>query len=681
MSLAELLAEKGIASAVVVDDVFDVVPTAADIGVANDAWTIFNDDLSPEHRERIMAEYPRAAAAQFDELIEDNAYVGALWRLRAELGDVARLLFQGYVQDQAADQRYVDLVVDKLNVLGVVCQTAGRDFDAPAQAVDLIVIDLFFDKSQDDAAFEQSKRRLRDSIAKRKNNPPLVILMSRSPRLIAKRDEFRDEVGLLDSAFRIIQKADLDGTDKFEIQLERLADNAEDSKTLAVFFNALEQGMSEATSRTLTLFRKLSLADVGQIQQLLLNAEGEPAGSYLVDVFDRVLQHEIEREASIIDAAIPLNAFSAAQHPAPYVDGSPDLQEIVARQLSQNRERLRLPGAQDAQVTFGDILMASPNMNSVRLRATMPMDIAAATAMLVLTPACDLQRDGAPRILLLVGTVQPLGASTWAYGDDARTAAIQLGPNLRWIKWNLKHIDTVSRDQLAKAFGDQDIVVAARLREAHALELQQRLLSGLGRVGLVAPMPATFSVDVELYYAGLDGVPVRLEVPALASGAVCFVGRDEDKSPILRLVMTDPACDGVVDALAALREDQVSEQARKALAHIKSSPDLRRTLTKGLNLKSAKSDGWYHIPSETGATEGVPKMGLLAWNYSFPNTALVKGDLNKAGVIILVKDRPLEGSPGLEDVIRTGLVVAAQHDEPAGDEDQVEDEPGPEPRK
>lgn len=668
MSLTELLAAKGIASAIVVDDVFDAVPTSADIGPTNEAWPNFNDDLTAEHRDQIRAAYPRSADIPFDELIEDDAYVAALWALRDELGAVAEPLFHEYVSDQASDQRFVDLAVGKLTELGLACQTSGRNFGEAAQAADLIVIDLFFNKSQDDSALDESKGRLRQALATRGNNPPLVILMSRSPRLFAKRDEFRDEVGLLDSAFRIIQKSDLETNDKFEIQLERLADNIDDSKKLARFFNALEQGMTAATDRTLKLFRKLSLADVGQIQQLLLNAEGEPAGSYLVDVFDRVLQHEIERETSIINAAIPLNAFSAANYPAPYVSGSPDLQELVARLLAQNNERLRLPGAQDARVTFGDVIMTAQTADSARLRATVPVDIEANTAMLVLTPACDLQRDGAPRILLLVGKVEEIGASSWTYGEDARTAAVRLGAELRWIKWNLKHIDTVSHTQLAKAFEDGDLVVSARLREAHALELQQRLLSGLGRVGLVAPMPATFPVDAEIYYAGTDGVPVRLEVPALAEGAVCFVGRDDKRAPVVRLMLTEPTCDGVTEALAALPDNQVAESARKALAHIKSSPDLRRMLTKGLNLKGARADAWIHIPSETGAAEGVPKMGLLAWNYAFPaTTALGKGDLNKAGVIILIKDRQQPGAPGLEDVIRTGLVTA-EHDAAAGEE-------------
>jgi hypothetical protein len=42
-------------------------------------------------------------------------------------------------------------------------------------------------------------------------------------------------------------------------------------------------------------------------------------------------------------------------------------------------------------------------------------------------------------------------------------------------------------------------------------------------------MPATFPVDVEIYYPSTDAVPTRLDVLALADGAVCFVGRTDNR--------------------------------------------------------------------------------------------------------------------------------------------------------
>ena len=656
MTLAELLAERGIRTALIVDDVYDAVPKAADIDPGSETWPTFNDDLTRDQRSQITQVYPPAGTARFDELIADDDYIAALWRLRDVLGNTAAPLFETYAADQLADERYVRLAHDRLDRLGLTVNTAGRDFDEAVREVDLVLIDLFFGKAQDPVSLDDSKLRLRKALLPRAANPPLIILMSRSPRLEAKRNEFRDEVGLLDSGFRILKKSDLEDTDRLELQLERLAENSADSRNLARLLHALEAGVTQAAARTLRLMRKLRLSDIGQIQTLLLNAEGQPAGSYLVDVFDRVLQHEIEREVGIIDAARALNGFSAAKHPPPYVAGSADLQELVQRLLTQNENRLRLPGSVDARVTFGDLLRMPPEADAERLQRAILVDLTPDNVLLVLTPACDLQRGSVPRILLLVGTIKPLAVKDWSYGDDARTPAIRIDDDVRWVKWNLKHIDTVSHEQLERAFGVGDVRVVGRLRESHALELQQRLLAGLGRVGQMAALPGTFPVDLDALYPRADGRLHDLEVGALADGAVCFVGRDDRGAPMLRLVTTEISCDGVLDALAGLDEREVAESARPALRHVRTSPDLRRMMARGLDLKGVNDQGWKEIASETGAACGVPKMGLLAWNYGIPDEPLNRGHLSKAGVVFVIRDAGRADIPGLGAAIRSGLI-------------------------
>lgn len=656
MSLNELLAEKNIKRVLIVDDVCDAVPTANDIDPGNDAWPTFSDDLNAEHQVKINNVYPAAANKRFDECVTDDEYIAAVWSLRNDLGDICEPIFATYVADQKSDQQYIDKAVEKLQGLGLECETCGREFLQTAKSADLILIDLFFSKTQDDSALNESKNKLKLVIEERRDNPPLVILMSRSQRLETKRDEFRDHVGLLDSAFRIIKKSDLENTDRLERLLERLAENAIDSRKLASFFCSIEKGMQKATERTLELLRKLSLSDVGQIQQLLLSAEGEPTGSYLVDVFDRVLQHEIERDAGIIDAAIKLNQFSTTSHPPPYVAGSPELQELVERTLTQNSERLRLHGSLEGAVTFGDILKISENADIMRLKSVLLVDLSPEKVLLVLTPACDLQRCGVPRILLLVGAIKPLNVKDWSYGNDARTSAIRINNKLCWIKWDLKHIDTVSHDQLNQVLDSNDLFIMARLREAHTLELQQRVLSGLGRVGTIATLPATFPVDVEIYYANIKNEPSRLDVPALEEGAVCFVGRDNKGASVLKLVMTEHSCDSVIDAYKAINGDHVATQAKKAFTHVCTSDDLRQLLTIGIDLKGAKDNGWSHIPSFTGQNMNVAKMGLLAWNFQGSNNELSKADLTKAGIIILVKDRENAETPGFDSVVRSGLI-------------------------
>ena len=81
-------------------------------------------------------------------------------------------------------------------------------------------------------------------------------------------------------------------------------------------------------------------------------------------------------------------------------------------------------------------------------------------------------------------------------------------------------------------------------------------------------------------------------------------------------------------------------------------------LIAGISLKGVSDSAWKQIDSETGKDKNIPKMGLLAWNYAFPNEPLAKGDLNKAGIILLVRDVEAKGVPGLGDAIRSGLLQA-----------------------
>jgi len=180
-------------------------------------------------------------------------------------------------------------------------------------------------------------------------------------------------------------------------------------------------------------------------------------------------------------------------------------------------------------------------------------------------------------------------------------------------------------------------------------------LAGLGRVGQVPALPGTFPVELQVFYPGLDGRLQNLDVDALSEGAVCFVGRDEN-GPALRLVISEASCDGVLAAFANLDENLVAMQARPAFGHVKSSSDLRRLMTQGFDLKGVNADQWKLLASETGAPIGVPKMGLLSWNYPRIEAPLQGGNLSKAGVIFLIRDASRPDVPGLDDAIRSGLM-------------------------
>jgi hypothetical protein len=342
--------------------------------------------------------------------------------------------------------------------------------------------------------------------------------------------------------------------------------------------------------------------------------------------------------------------------------------------LTQNPERLRLRGSIYSPVTFGDLIRLPAGYAAERAAAVeawkeqkepneedrpvaAPLDIAPSDVLLVLTPICDLLRDAdqrAPRILFLVGTPALMGRADWLYGIENRTVAITIDGVMSWIKWNLKHVDTLAWAQLDRAIADGRLEIFARLRESHALELQQRVLSGLGRVGLVAPMPATFPVNLEAFYCGADHVPVPLPVEELQNSAVCWVGRDQQGKQVSRLVMTESACDSLFAALNDLDDEAVAGIARAPLQKARASNELRRKLESGFDLNSVGDNRWTAVSIDS---KGQPTpIALIAWNYD-PTKEIARSDRPKAGVLLLIRDAQNEGSPGFVDLQRGGLVL------------------------
>jgi len=648
--VAALLVQSSVRRALIVDDAFDKVPMAMDLAIDADEWTHFFEDLQDGDVAILRELYPKYDEFRGDELQRDDAFVEALWRgsgrLRSELLDP---LLARYRSASQTDLAHLDALQRSLEGLGLACDTAGRSFAVASAQADLVIIDLFLGSGQRPDDMEIAISGLAEVIRSRLARPPIVVLMSRSSRLEDKREEFRDRCGLFASAFRIISKADLADQRKLGQLLTRLAAHFGDSLRLANFVDAWRRGLDGARDRTSALIRRLELSDHAQIHQLLLSAEGEPTGSYLVDVFDAVLRHEIERDSSIIDGAIALNALTADVYPPPYLAGSRDLQDLVQRSLFQNRERLRLQGAEGSPVAFGDLLMrkpagAGPVANELAAQAPLQQGIEADQVLLTVTPACDLQRkgQGAKNIMFLAGRLRPLRPTDWQYKDDPiRTPVIELLDGTRhWINWDLKHVVSMSPADISRLFDDPSgLVIVARARESHALELQQKLLSSLGRVGLTAPMPATFLMKVELHVPGTDRKLVRVQTPALAEDGVCFVGRPGDKD--MRLVLTEDQCEGISDAIACLDIEQIHPNARTAFTYLRESSDLLVALERGITLPTPQQNNFKDIPSPTGATLGsnIRTIGLIVRNRSMEEASLGNAEVPKAGIVLATWDR------------------------------------------
>lgn len=640
MSLNELLFERNLTTALIVDDGYDEVPKAQDLVKQGAAWDNFFADLGEDDKVLIVDAFPKYEETDGADLKASDEFVATVWGLRAKLRlELSQPLFEEYDQATKTDKAFLSKLEAALRAVGIDPIPTGRNISPESgKTVSIIFADLFLGSAQNDSDLEASLSRLKELLTGREASPPLVILMSSSPRLAEKKTYFRDKAHLLGAMFRVLGKEDLINETRFDQVLRRLALHHEDALRLASFLHCWDVGLNDAKSRFLTTIRRLDLADYAQVQRLLLNFEGQPLGSYVLDVFDRMLQHEIEADSATIKAAKELNEIQPNSYPLPYIAGSPDLQQLVYQTIYQNSNRLQVPSTESgAPVSFGDILVKRTSLQAPEADAEASLD---PDVLVVLTPACDLARDFR-QALMISGKLEPLLPKAWTYKSAGTKTPIIVLPDERrmWIRWDLKDIQTVKRDELnAWLANDSTHQILIRLRETHAIELQQKLLADLGRVGLIAQMPASFAVSVEAFTIDTDAKLRSLALPILQlEGGVCYMGRDKDGKSTSRLGLSEAAVDELTVAIAGIDKETIHQRCRDTLCRLKSGstfstslpvPDFDFTIKKGFT----------KLTCDTKDAEGKTVqqvVGLIARNVS-ENIDSLNGDEQKNGAIVLV---------------------------------------------
>ena len=666
MTLQTLLLDRGLDTAIIVDDGYDSVPLAQDMAIYEDAWSNFFADIG-EDRQTLVEVYPDFEKTTGPNLQRSDEFVATVWgakdRIRPELWSS---LFGAYDQTKSSDRTFLTNLENALQALGVKSIASGRTIPPGGKDAKIIFADLFMGMAQEASNIELAIERLRQLLKDRDEDPPIVVLMSRSPLLEDKKSDVRDKAKLLGALFRVHRKADLLTGGTLERTLQRLAMHRPDAVRVARFVYSWEKGLSDASERFLLGIRRLDLSDYAQIRGVLLNFEGQPLGSYLMDVFDRVLQHEIEGDEPTIAAAEELNKIEPNAYPAPNISGTADLQDLVYRTIWQNPRRLRVKATEaNIPVSFGDVLIrtSEPEKNPEAPTNDAP------DALIVLTPACDLVREGGvKRILLVTGTLSDLTAQAWSYEDEFIKTPIAVLPNQNgssrvWVKWNSKDIRTMLPAEISSLIGDAGgYCVALRLRESNALELQQRILTSLGRVGLIAPMPATFPVEVEAYSFGIDQKPARLSLPVVESeGGVCYTGRGKDGKENCRLVLTEKAIDEIVGVISGLDPAAVDQRATGTLNKLKGLNSLAADLQLGLRVPPSRKSTFIELRSSIVGDDGQTSeqtIGMIA-----RNPQEIKVTSKHSGFILVLRDvetpqdveEPIQAEPAVE---QSGVVAS-----------------------
>lgn len=591
VSTKQLLQTNDIRDAIVVDDAYDNVPTSADLATDRDEWNNFVDDLTEKDEQTLRSVFPAFAPGREAQLFLEDDFIESLWhargRFRPELIDP---LFATYRRDSAQDRGYVHAVEKQLRKLDLRVRTAGREFVEEASLVDLIVIDLYLGAQQTKADMHISLKGLSCVVRQRAETPPVIILMSRSGRLMVEADDFRKGSGMFASGFRTIAKADVRKDGRLEQIVRELARHRADSLKLSRFLLRWTQAVHGAVRRTEDDIRRLDLEDWAQIQDLLLSREGSGAGRYILEILQSTFLHELESEVSFLDAAAALGTLDREPYPPTTIAGSKDTLALVAKTLYEHENCRMLDSVAASPVAFGDIV--GPIRGSDFPEDSVFAQLGRAV-LVVMTPACDLQRGKVERILFMVGKIKSVDMP--ATGDALegfRTPVLLLSDGERvWVEWERDHVITLTSKEVGAHISDDgcSITKIARLRTVNAVSLQQQLLSNIGRVGLPAPIPSTFPVRVTVYYPATDGVLTRLSVGEKNSiGGVCYVGRRSNEKKAAAPLDSEHRSD-FLDALDGLTNDRIHGSSVKRVSNVRRADVLDLLFSRGLRFDPTKT--------------------------------------------------------------------------------------------
>ena len=606
--------EAGIRSAIIIDDGYDEIPQVAELR-DEDAWDSLFDDAQGEEAERIKTLFSAYVPQDREELRLNQEFIDALWHGRNDIRDLLGGLFDDYEKKISDNRRSLQAAEEALSSLDIPFETCGRDFAESAVEADLIVVDLFLGIQQGIEDREFTVERLKEVIRRRgPRQLPSIVLISQVPKIDELARGFRNDVKLHASAFRHIRKKDLRKPGRMKGLILTLALHRSDSQSLASFVETWEDKAIEAVHTAAGTLRKIDIDDLQHIQSMLLRYEGLNTSSYMLDVFDRVLQYEIESHSAVLDAARLLD--KVADDPAPLmISNDRDTYAVLEQMLFVNPKRWAHSTGAEWPIAFGDILGQKPG-TQVKERGF--FSGRENRVFFVASPECDLIRKGGLKTaLLMAGSLQKIDISKLSLDVAAKTTpVIVLDEDRRFqVDWDFGDLRTINLNQVKRLLR-RYMSIVARLRQGTALSLRQQLLSNLGRVGDLAPLPRSLLFQASFHLPLHEGGTEEITMPegVTITGNVIIPRRGKFATAII-----DSNCeDDLTEALLGLDFAQIARPSLSKLEKFKEQTRIRQIFRSGfqgieLPLNNPRNAGFLKLGEEQpDSDDKKPKIDIVA---------------------------------------------------------------------
>ncbi len=555
------LVTQRVSTALIIDDLYDTKPTLGHI--EPDAWTNLLADLKTADRALIEGAFPgRDIDETWEAFTTDPRFLDFLWNGRAVSSAFASL-FKEYESKSEKGLADLKILQDLLGTtLGFAVATAGSQAAGEAVA-DLVFMDLFLGPAQDAPSMRSATARVRSLLARRTQRPPMVVLMSSSTRLEEERSNFRNEADILGCQFRVLHKTDIKTEDPVLDVVHRLVTRYADTLRFAAFVDGWQTALSNAAGVLVKRMRRLDLRDYADLQTLILDAEDEGMGGYLLDLYNRVFQYELEGDRPLAALATEIDRIDWADYPPPHFLPAADGMNILDNVMFHHAAAIT-----DADpISLGDVLFRveqepskkAPEEKSAVTDEALVADATLADddpqeaqgqeeerkevpeirselgeclALMVMTQACDIQRGSVGRYLLLPGIARPMDLQHHKRPHKLTTAVLRDGEERSYVVEWLPETGAfaLAEREMRQQLKARTLRRVRRFRTIYALQLQQEFASALTRVGTISVPPARHAVGVTAYFRANDNsLRVIFEMQRRPERAVVLVGRDGTK--------------------------------------------------------------------------------------------------------------------------------------------------------
>ncbi len=474
----------------------------------NAAVTRMNQALidSPERIEEVADNFGIKLDPRYPEnlreFLADSARLDRLWNKRVEVGWewLRSTLFSSYEADVEPKLTALQPILDYLERLGIGV-TPYATFDLATQDVagaDIVFLDFFLKNEQHpDESFKRADRlsafleEVRDNERRRY---PLIVLFSSRSGAEALASEFKERSSLRGCFFHFLSKSRTD-SDDLEVCLSRLLPDYSRNQRLAKLLDAYGQAALRAATTVRKQVLRLEPTDVALLHAAALIAEDERFPHYLEWLTGVYL-------STAFCADKQLKALS---------------QEIV-----EIGSKIALPGHIPADRTLSKLFIATTARNDLADGEEYSMQYKlglgdifvegqpeavlqdAARLLVVIDQSCDLTRaDSAKERVLCLRALNCIEIQDMALAiyesDNWPTYFLEFRvgdrPRLFRVTWNLVDAETVARRLLDERTGFMRI---ARLQEVIALQLQERFLQNVGRIGTAVQPPLVGAYSARL---------------------------------------------------------------------------------------------------------------------------------------------------------------------------------------